>query len=198
MEEQMPAPGPSTPQRIDAAGVTATAPAPTGATLLASTEKARDLYVLVDAAAERLQTAHAVAAWKWVTGGAVEDGDREKQVLDAVTAAAEDRAVDPGFVAQVFRDQIDATVAVEYALFSNWKLHTTPPPRGAPTLSDSRGDLDRLNRTIVEELAAQFVALHTPGCPAILERVRAAVVRDRDLDALFERGLRYATRSYCR
>jgi chorismate mutase len=156
------------------------------------------LFPLVDAAAQRLQTANDVAASKWMSGGAIEDPAREKQVLDAVAGAAKERGVDPDYVAQVFRDQIDATVAVEYGLFSDWKIHAAVPPASAPNLSDSRGVIDRLNRTIVEQLAAQSVSLHAAQCPADLDAARTAVVRGRNLDALYERGLAYATHSYCR
>ncbi|MCV7207972.1 chorismate mutase [Mycolicibacterium canariasense] len=152
---------------------------------------------LVDAAAQRLQTAADVAASKWTTGGSIEDSAREQQVLDAVTAAAKDRAVDTAFVAGAFRDQIDATVAVEYGLFSIWKTDRAAAPRSAPDLSASRSEIDRLNRAIVDQFAAQWTLLQGPGCAPTLAAAKAAVVESRKLDELYQRGLDYATHSYC-
>lgn len=156
------------------------------------------LFALVDTAAKRLQTGDPVAASKWTTGGSIEDHAREQQVIDAVTTAARDRGVDPGYVARVFRDQIDATVAVEYGRFSEWKLDPASAPATAPDLSDSRTAIDGFNRTMVAEIAAQWDSLHSPSCLGDLEAARNAVVVDRGLDDLYQRGLAFATGSYCR
>jgi chorismate mutase len=156
------------------------------------------LYALVDAAAQRLQTGDAVAASKWTTGGPIEDHAREQQVIGAVTTAARDRGVDTGYVGRVFRDQIDATVAVEYGRFSEWKLDPASAPVTAPNLSDSRTAIDVFNRTMVAEIAAQWDSLHSPGCLGDLEAARNAVVVDRGFDDLYQRGLAFATGSYCR
>jgi chorismate mutase len=153
---------------------------------------------LVDAAAQRLQTATDVAAAKWTTGGPIEDPARERQVIDDVVAAARERAVDPDFVARAFRDQIDATVAVEYGLFSAWKTDHAAAPTAAPNLSASRAEIDRLNRTIVDQFAAQWTVLQSPDCAATLSAARTVVVAHRQLDSLYQRGLDHATHSYCR
>jgi chorismate mutase len=156
------------------------------------------LFALVDAAAQRLQTADPVAASKWTTGGPIEDHVREQQVIDAVTAQASQHGVDDGYVQRVFRDQISATVGVEYGRFSEWKLDPASAPTVAPNLSESRATIDGLNRTMVDEIAAQWVSLHSPSCVADLDAARSAVVSARGLDALYQRGLMFATGSYCR
>ncbi|GAB7067024.1 chorismate mutase [Mycobacterium hodleri] len=156
------------------------------------------LFALVDAAAQRLQTAEPVAASKWTTGGSISDPARERQVIDAVTAAAKSQNVDPDYVERVFRDQIDATVGVEYGYFSEWKLDPASAPTTAPDLSDSRSAIDGYNRTMVNEIAAQWNTLHSPTCVGDLEAVRAAVAASRGFDDLHQRGLTFATRSYCR
>jgi chorismate mutase len=155
------------------------------------------LFALVDAAAQRLQTADAVAASKWTTGGSIEDPARERQVIDAVTAAARDRGVDPGYVQQAFRDQIDATVAVEYRRFSDWKLDPAGAPVTAPNLAGSRTAIDALNRSMVAEIAGQWDSLHSPECEGDLQTAKDAVVIARSLDDLYQRGLAFASRSYC-
>ena len=171
---------------------------PAGAPPVASADAASPLTALVDAAAQRLLTADAVAASKWITGGSIEDPARERQVIDAVTSAARARGVDPDYVGEIFRDQIDATVGVEYARFSAWKLDPALAPATAPNLSDSRGVIDALNRTMVEEVAAQRDSLHSAECPSDLQAAEAEVIGARHLDGLYQQAVSSATRSYCR
>ena len=155
------------------------------------------LFALVDAAAQRLQTADPVAASKWTTGGPIEDHAREQQVIDAVTAQASQHGVDDGYVQRVFRDQISATVGVEYGRFSEWKLDPASAPTAAPNLSESRTTIDGLNRTMVDQIATQWNSLHSPSCVTDLEAARSAVVGTRNLDPLYQRGLMFATGNYC-
>lgn len=156
------------------------------------------LLPLVDAAAQRLQTADPVAANKFRSGGAIEDPRREQQVIDATAAQADNRHIDPGYVRDVFRDQVDATVAVEYGLFSHWKLDPAAAPASAPDLAASRTAIDGLNRTMVDEIADQWSTLHSPSCPADLASAVDWVSAARALDPLYRRALERATRSYCR
>ena len=118
-------------------------------------------------------------------------------MLDAVSAEARDRGVDRGFVRRAFRDQIDATVAVEYGRFSDWKLDPGGAPTTAPDLAGSRTTIDGLNRTMVSEIARQGDSLHSAPCGGELEAARDAVVADRHLDDRYGRALAFATRSYC-
>ena len=168
-----------------------------GAPIQAGADQPAPLFTLVDAAAQRLLTADAVAASKWTTGAAIEDPAREQQVIEAVTAAADDRGVDSGYVARAFRNQIDATVAVQYDLFSDWKLDPAVAPTTAPDLSYSRAAIDALNRTMVSEIAGQWNSLHSPLCVRDLDAARSAVVDERSLDDVYRRALTFATRSYC-
>ncbi|MFV8165690.1 chorismate mutase [Mycobacterium sp. 134] len=165
---------------------------------LARAQEPGPLLPLVDAAAQRLQTADPVAANKFRNGGSIEDPRREQQVIDATTAEAAGRHIDPAYVAQVFRDQIDATVAVEHGLFSQWKLDPVTAPASAPDLAASRTTIDGLNHTMVNEIADQWPTLHSPSCPADLASAIDGVATARNLDPLYRQALDYATRSYCR
>lgn len=165
---------------------------------VARAEDPSPLQPLVDAAAQRLQTADLVAANKFRTGGSIEDPKREQQVIDATTADAGNRRIDPAYVSEVFRDQIDATVAVEYGLFSQWKLDPATAPVSAPDLAASRTTIDGLNHTMVNEIAGQWATLHGPACRTDLASAVDAVATARNLDPLYRRALDYATRSYCR
>ena len=156
------------------------------------------LLGLVDAAAQRLQTADPVAAVKYKTGGSVDDPQREQQVIDKVTAAAAAKRIDSGYVEEIFRNQIDATDAIEHARFADWKLDPVAAPAIAPNLSASRAAIDQLNQTIVNEIAAQWDPLHSPNCAVDLKNALSTVISERELDDLYQRALTYATHSYCR
>lgn len=153
---------------------------------------------LVDASARRLQVADPIAANKFHTGGLIEDPAREQQVLDSVSAEATTLRVDPTYVTTAFRDQIDATVAIEYTRLAQWKFDPAAAPLDAPDLASSRGVIDALNREMVTLMADEWSALHSPACPAELDQAKAVVVRQRGLDPLYRQALDFATRNYCR
>ena len=165
---------------------------------VADADDAGPLYPLVDAAVQRLQTADPVAAFKWVNGGAVEDPARVQQVLDAVGADAADRGVDPQAVRAAFADQIHATEGVQYTRFGQWKFDPAAAPTSAPDLTASRAAIDDLNRTMVAEMARNWGALRGPGCAHDLDEATRAVVQERELDALYQQALAFATHAYCR
>jgi chorismate mutase len=153
---------------------------------------------LVDAAAQRLQTADPVAAVKWPTKGDIEDPARVSQVLAAVTADANARGIDSAYVTDVFNDQVNATEAIEYSRFAQWKLDPAGAPASAPDLSASRSAIDALNRQMVDEIASHWDVLHSPMCLTALEGARNAATASRRLDGLYQQALTFATRSYCR
>jgi chorismate mutase len=155
------------------------------------------LDALVDAAAQRLQTADPVAAVKLHTQSAVHDEQRVQEVLDAVTADATSRHIDSDFVKTVFKDQIAATEAVEYARLSQWLLDPASAPATAPDLTSSRATIDALNQKMVEEIARQWGWLRAPQCPADLARAVEVVAETHNFDDVYRRALTFATHSYC-
>jgi chorismate mutase len=163
----------------------------------ASADNPNPLVELVDAAAQRLQTADPVAAFKWVSNGSVNDPARVQQVLAAVTADATANRIDADYVERVFTDQIDATEAVEYSRFAQWKLDPAGAPTVAPDLSASRSTIDALNRRMVGEIASQWDLLHSPSCRSEIDDANNAVTDARRLDALYRQTLSFASRSYC-
>lgn len=155
------------------------------------------LYALVDAAAQRLQTADAVAAVKFRTGGAVDDPVREEHVINRASAAAAGKNIDPGYVATVFRDQIDATNAIEHFRFAEWRLDPDAVPLTAPDLAQTRAVIDRLDQILVDEMAAQWDSLRSQAGGAYLDEATNSVALARRLDDFSRRALAYATHSYC-
>ena len=175
--------------------LTALALMPTTAPALA--DDANPLLELVDAATQRLQTAEPVAASKWKTGGSIEDPQRVEQVLGAVSADATRKDVDADYVRRIFTDQIDATEAIEYTRFSQWKLDPGSAPGVAPDLSASRAIIDGLNAEMVEQIAVHWSALHSPDCSGTLEDAKTAIANSRTLDPLYQQALAFSTHSYC-
>jgi len=155
------------------------------------------LTELVDAAAQRLQIAEPVAAYKWNAHGAIEDPGRVEQELAKLRADASTRQVDPDYVARVFGDQINATEAIEYSRFADWKLNPQQVPAAPPDLSASRSAIDTLNQTMLSQLAANRELLRSPACAPALDAARTGVVQGRQLDGLYQQALSVATQTYC-
>ena len=162
-------------------------------------DDANPLFDLVDAAAQRLQTADPVAATKWIThaGSSIEDPPRVEQVLTAVASDATRSGVDAGYVTRIFTDQIDATTGIEYTRFGQWKLDPGSAPGVAPDLAASRGTIDRLNTEMVDQIALQWPVLHSPDCNRALDDAKIAVAAARTLDPLYRQALDFSTHSYC-
>ncbi|TGD88261.1 chorismate mutase [Mycolicibacterium sp. CH28] len=160
-------------------------------------ESGEPLHDLVDAAAQRLQTADPVAANKWLTGGPITDPARVKQVLAAVSTDAESKGVATDYVTDVFTNQINATEGIEYSRFAGWKFNPSTAPTTAPNLADSRSIIDGLNHQMVSQIALQWPVLRSPGCPDALAAARTSVAGERQFDDLYREALDVATRSYC-
>ncbi|HTX95509.1 MAG TPA: chorismate mutase [Mycobacterium sp.] len=152
---------------------------------------------LVDAAAQRLQIAEPVAVFKWNTHGAIEDPGRVQQELAKLGADASADHVDPDYVTRVFGDQINATEAIEYTRFGDWKLNPEAVPAASPDLAASRSAIDSLNQTMLNQVMANWGLLHSPACAVQLDIARTDVAQTRQLDGLYQRALSVATRSYC-
>ncbi len=155
------------------------------------------LTELVDAAAARLQVAEPVAAFKWRAHGAIEDPGRVQQELAALRADASTKRVDADYVARVFGDQINATEAIEYSRFADWKLNPSDAPAASPDLSASRSTIDGLNQTMLTQIALDWDLLHSAACATQLDAARAEVIGARQLDGLYQQALSLATRWYC-
>jgi chorismate mutase len=171
-----------------------------GAVLVAPQARADSssaLTELVDAAAQRLQVAEPVAAVKWNTHGAIEDPGRVQQQLAKLGADATAERIDPGYVTRVFGDQINATEAIEYSRFADWKLNPSSAPAGSPDLSASRSAIDGLNQTMLSQIVLNWDLLHSTACAVQLDVARSDVIRDRQLDGLYQQALSFATQSYC-
>lgn len=155
------------------------------------------LFRLVDTAAQRLTTAEAVAAYKWINGGAITDPQRVEQVLNTVGEDAAAHGVDADYVRAIFTDQINSTEGIEYLRFSQWEFDGSAAPTSAPDLSESRTAIDGYNKVMVDEIVLQWAPLHSAQCATALRAATDDVVAARALDPLYQQALTTATRSYC-
>ncbi len=170
------------------------------ATVLATQARADPvgaLTALVDAAAQRLQLAESVAAFKWNSHGAIEDPGRVEQELAHARGEADAARIDADYVARVFGDQINATEAIEYSRFAGWKLKPADAPSAVPDLTASRAAIDGFNRTMLAQIVTHWDLLHSPACVAELDAARGEVMRARGLDHLYQQAVSLATQSYC-
>lgn len=163
----------------------------------AGADSVSPLDQLVDAAAQRLQIAEPVAAYKWNRHGAIEDPARVRQELATLGDEAVAEHLDRTYVGRVFGDQIRATEAIEYSRFADWKLNPGDAPADAPDLSASRSAIDGLNHVMLTQISAAWELLRSPECAPQLEAARSGVIGGRGLDGLYQRALRSATQSYC-
>src|SRR4051812_8628772 len=111
------------------------------------------LSALVDALAERLEIAEPVAAFKWSAHGDIEDPAHVEQELVTLREDAASGQIDPDYVVRVFGDQINATEAIEYRRFADWKLDPGGVPPAPADLSASRAAIDTLNAKILSHIA---------------------------------------------
>ena len=162
----------------------------------AAADPTEPLHDLIDAAAQRLQTAYPVAASKWLTGGAITDPARVRVVVDQVSAEAQSNGVASDFVTEVFTDQIDATEGIQYSRFAGWKFDPATARTSAPDLSASGSVIDGLNHRMVSGIAAQWPLLHSPVCAGELAAAKTTVAAERGFDDLYRAALDAATRSY--
>jgi chorismate mutase len=177
--------------------VTTVLTAPIGVAPIARADDPSPLYRLVDTAAQRLQTADPVAAFKWVKGGPIDDPPRSRQVVDSVGIDATKQGIDPQPVRTIFTDQVHATEGIEYSRFGQWKLDPAAAPTTAPDLSASRAAIDGFNHQMVSEMALHWASLRGPACGLQRDDAVRAVIADRQLDPLYQQALTFATHSYC-
>jgi len=154
------------------------------------------LVGLVDLSVQRLLSAEPVAAVKFTAGRVITDQRREREVIDAVADEARAWGIDPDYVRAVFRDQIDATVALEHRRMAEWKRNPAAAPTAVPELSASRAIIDSLNRTLVREIALRWASLHSPTCAIHLANAKSIVIDARRLDQPLRDALDAATQRY--
>jgi chorismate mutase len=156
------------------------------------------LLVLTDVAAQRVQLADTVAAAKWGTDAPINDPAREQAVLDAAAVKSTQLGIDPGVARAVSTDQIEASKAVQYGLYSRWRTHPGQAPTTRPDLGQVRPILDRITDQLLADLKVTQQLRAEPCCAGQLAATRHRIEHTRHLDPLHEDALARALTSICR
>lgn len=112
------------------------------------------LEPLVETSARRLALAEQVALAKWDSGTPVEDTAREVQVIASATKAGESRGLDPEWVSNFFRAQIEANKLIQYSLLAEWRREGKAPDHTPVSMAGAiRPQLDKVQVVLIAELA---------------------------------------------
>jgi chorismate mutase len=153
---------------------------------------------LVDISAQRALIANDVAAFKFNTGGSIEDPAREQQLLDTVADMSAQLGVDPVVAQAIFRDEIDGNKTVQYGLFDQWTAHPEQTPTEWPDLTTViRPELDKITTELMDQIKATSQLQVAPDCGHKLAAATAEVDHHRHLDALHVRAVNQALARVC-
>jgi chorismate mutase len=120
---------------------------------------------LIATSAHRLAIAEQVALSKWDSGAAVEDTQREEQVITNAVKTAETKGLDPESVSSFFKSQIEANKLIQYSLLSNWRRSGKAPDHPAVSLGKTiRPELDQIQTELIAELAATATVRADASC----------------------------------
>ncbi|MQY22323.1 gamma subclass chorismate mutase AroQ [Nocardia macrotermitis] len=150
---------------------------------------------------ERLNTADAVIAAKWVSARGqypvIDDPAREQVVYDSMSRAGTALGLPESWVRQVFAGQIEANKMVQRGLLARWRLDPGSAPRTSPDLTAVRPIIDRVNLQILRQLAQRRTELRAPDCAIRLSTGVFGVFGSGRSDALHETALVRAAASVC-
>jgi chorismate mutase len=145
---------------------------------------------IIDFSLARLTLAGKVALAKWGMHKAIEDPNREALVISEVTRQAADRGLPRQFAVNFFLDQMEANKLVQYGLFATWRRDEQRLETVNSDLKDDlRPELDRLQTSLLDHLAATTELRKRPGSVAVITKEVGLYGKARQLDALFSIAL---------
>jgi chorismate mutase len=134
------------------------------------------LPTLIEASAQRLQLARAVALAKWDDGAPVEDLVRERQVIHAAITAGRKAGLPADFVSRFFSAQIEANKLIQYALLTKWQGQGKAPRHSRINLAQTvRPQIDRIQAVLISALVNRTGVRSRASCRAQL----AEAIQDR-------------------
>ncbi len=123
------------------------------------------LQPLVETSARRLALAEQVALAKWDSGTPVEDAAREAQVIASATKAGESRGLDPEWVSNFFKAQIEANKPLQHSLLAEWRRQGRAPEHTPVSLAGAiRPQLDKLQVVLIADLAESVEIRVSASC----------------------------------
>ena len=130
---------------------------------------------------------HDVARWKWNAAKAIEDTERERQLLQQLERQGRKFNLTPAETRRIMKAQIEAGKRIQRADWNSWRREQHKPFDDVPDLKrELRPRIDRAS----EQLLAAFAALREP----LADPARCRLVRDRAERALQEEGFDQAVR----
>lgn len=145
------------------------------------TQKLDRLLALIG---QRLGYMDDVARNKWNTGAAIEDLPREREIIDGLGRQAGGYGLDPAFVREFFRAQIEASKIIQRARFAEWKDRNQPPFRDPPDLRGKiRPALDALTPQLMRALAEAVPVLKASDFAPLVNERAAALIKTNDITA---------------
>lgn len=156
---------------------------------------------LIELLLQRLNTADAVVAAKWVGSHGqnpmIDDPQRERVVYDSMSRAGAALGLPESWVRQVFAGQIEANKMVQRGLLARWRLDPASAPRTSPDLTAVRPIIDRVNGQILQQLAQRRAELRGPNCAERLSAGVFGVFTGGGSDALHQTALVRAAAAIC-
>jgi chorismate mutase len=130
------------------------------------------LQPLVETSAQRLAFAEQVALAKWDSGIPVEDAAREAQVIANATKAGESRGLDPAWVSNFFKAQIEANKLLQNSLLAEWRRQGKAPDHTPVSLAGTiRPQLDKVQAVLIAELAEAAEIRASASCHTDIAKV---------------------------
>ena len=115
---------------------------------------------------QRLAITEPVALAKWDRGTAVEDANREAQVVRAAVASAKEKGLSEQFISTFFRRSNRGQQAHPVFLLAEWRRRGRAPEHKPIDLGDIRQELDQLQEQLIQALADTWPARETATCQA--------------------------------
>ena len=124
--------------------------------------------------ARRLELADGVAQAKWNSGSAIEDPEREEQVLQRFTDEASRFGLESELARRVMRAQMEASKVRQREHFRHWRGQRRAPFTSPPNLAtEIRPQLDQISMDLLQSLRDTESTFRT--YPELLSH-RAAIV----------------------
>lgn len=109
---------------------------------------------LLELMQQRLELMHEVARWKWNTGKAIADPERERAFLKEIVKEGAAHQLDPDWTRAFFAAQIEAAKRLQQADFKRWQAANQGPFAQVADLAQTlRPRIDVLSRDLVRALA---------------------------------------------
>jgi len=167
----------------------------TGCTHSASKAPApAELRRLIESIGQRLDIATDVAQSKFYSGKAVQDSERERQVIANAEQQASTYALDTEDVREFMTAQIEANKMVQYARIAQW--HDEGPAPQKPTVTLTNGIRTRLD-TLQPVMMQQFAAFKPLRTQVACNDWIATEIRRRTKDPILVTAMQRATSSLC-